>query len=244
MSTYIIADLHLCEGNPVLVKAFERFYDRMLLNDRLIIAGDLFDFFVGLDPHDRIQQQVRSIIKTASLRGIQTFFQCGNRDFLMDKEAAAYFHMRLLPDFYVVSTQNGAALVLHGDQLCLNDRSFQRLRTLSKNRLVRFIFMHLPLETRKKIALKLRKKSLALADERDRSPQIYGLVKAAAEQCLKRTKTKILIHGHFHKFGPHQGEFGEYTYRFALGCWEKNFSYVRCDRQHLELVQKPLDKLF
>ena len=244
MSTYIIADLHLSEGNPVLVKAFECFYNRLLLNDRLIIAGDLFDFFVGLDPQDKIQQQIRSIITAAASRGIQTFFQCGNRDFLVDEKAAAYFHMRLLPEYHVVATKNGSALLMHGDQLCLNDRNFQIFRSLSKNRLIRFLFMHLPLQTRKNIAMKLRKKSLALSDARDRSPQIYGLAKAAAEQCLKRTKTKILIHGHFHKFGPHQGEFGEFTYRFALGSWEKNFSYVRCDRQHLELVQKPLDKLF
>ena len=85
MATYIIADLHLSESKPILTNAFANFYDNNLyLNDKMIIAGDMFDFFVGVDRNSRFQQRIRQIILKAKARGIQTLFQCGNRDFLMD----------------------------------------------------------------------------------------------------------------------------------------------------------------
>lgn len=244
MATYIISDLHLAENKPVLIKAFECFYHKLFLNDRLIIAGDLFDFFVGLDPEDRVQQQVRDIVKKAAARGITTYFQGGNRDFLVDGRAADFFGMKLLPEYYVVQTKEGPALLLHGDELCLNDRNFQRFRAMSQNRIVKFLFLHLPLSWRKKIGASIRNKSQAQDDQRHLAPEKYGIAHDAAQICLERVNAKIMIHGHFHAFGAHQNEFGERTYRFALGCWDNNFSYFVCDRNKLELVQKPMEKLF
>ena len=152
MATYIIADLHLSESKPILTNAFANFYDNNLyLNDKLIIAGDMFDFFVGVDRNSRFQQRIRQIILKAKARGIQTLFQCGNRDFLMDKDMAEYFGMKLIRDFYTIPTPDGQALLIHGDQLCLHDRSYQKFRSMSKNKIIRFVFMALPLSWRKKI---------------------------------------------------------------------------------------------
>lgn len=151
MATYIIADLHLSESKPILTNALANFYDNNLyLNDKLIIAGDMFDFFVGVDRNSRFQQRIRQIILKAKARGIQTLFQCGNRDFLMDKDMAEYFGMKLIRDFYIIPTPDGQALLIHGDQLCLHDRSYQKFRTMSKNKIIRFVFMALPLSWRKR----------------------------------------------------------------------------------------------
>lgn len=82
MATFIIADLHLSEKQPILVNAFANFYERhVYLNDRVIIAGDMFDFFVGVDKQSSFHNRIRQIINKAKQRGITTLFQCGNRDF-------------------------------------------------------------------------------------------------------------------------------------------------------------------
>ena len=63
MATYIIADLHLSENKPLLLNALANFYDKtLILNDRLIILGDMFDVFVGLDPKSAFHQKIRAII--------------------------------------------------------------------------------------------------------------------------------------------------------------------------------------
>ena len=159
MATYIIADLHLSESKPILTNAFANFYDNNLyLNDKLIIAGDMFDFFVGVDRNSRFQQRIRRIILKAKARGIQTLFQCGNRDFLMDKDMAEYFGMKLIGDFYIIPTPDGQALLIHGDQLCLHDRSYQKFRTMSKNKIIRFCLYGITFILEKKDRFKDQKK--------------------------------------------------------------------------------------
>ena len=94
MAIYIIADLHLSENNPILLNAFSNFYEKNLyLNDRVIIAGDMFDLFVGIDKNSTFHQKVRQIILNGRNRGVTTLFQRGNRDFLMTATMAEYFGM-------------------------------------------------------------------------------------------------------------------------------------------------------
>lgn len=248
MATYIIADLHLSESKPILTNALANFYDNNLyLNDKLIIAGDMFDFFVGVDRNSRFQQRIRQIILKAKARGIQTLFQCGNRDFLMDKDMAEYFGMKLIGDFYIIPTPDGQALLIHGDQLCLHDRSYQKFRTMSKNKIIRFVFMALPLSWRKKIALKIRKKSQKqeiLRDNERENSLNDPKVKEAGAHFLATTGSKILIHGHFHIFGGQNDAFGEDTYRLGLGMWKSQYSYVKIDRGEIKLVQRQMEKNF
>ncbi len=248
MATYIIADLHLSESKPILTNAFANFYDHNLyLNDKLIIAGDMFDFFVGLDKNSRFQQNIRQIILKARARGVQTLFQCGNRDFLMNKYMAEYFGMKLIGDFYILPTSDGQALLIHGDQLCLHDRSYQKFRSMSKNKLIRFVFMALPLSWRKKIAIKIRKKSkkMEIAREKEREDSLNDpKVKEAGAHFLATTGSKILIHGHFHIFGGQKDAFGEGTHRLGLGMWNSQYSYVKIDRGELKLVQRQMEKNF
>ncbi len=244
MATYIIADVHLSNNRPLLMTSLRSFYGRTLINDKVIILGDLFDYYVGLNTSDKLHQELRSIIQAAKHRGVTTYFQRGNRDFLMDKSDASYFGFKLLPDYYVIQTPKGPALIMHGDQLCLNDRSFQKFRRLSKNKILRFIFMRLPYSLRNKIAGRIRAKSQKQNPLRNKRPQTFGMVKKAGIHCLRMSKCRILIHGHFHVFGARKDVFGPDTYRFGLGYWGANFSYIYIDRLQFEIIQKPMERLF
>ena len=56
MACYVIADLHLDVTRPELTQALRTFVASLKPQDELYIIGDLFNFFVGLDPEDIAQQ--------------------------------------------------------------------------------------------------------------------------------------------------------------------------------------------
>ena len=231
MATFIIADLHLSESQPILTNALSNFYERnTILNDRVIIAGDMFDFFVGVDPNSAFQQKIKAIITKAKQRGVNTLFQAGNRDFLLDESAAEYFGMKLIKDFFILSTSKGKALLIHGDQLCLHDRSYQTFRVFAKNRFVRFCFMLLPLS----IFIFLWTNDTGAYC----SGSLFG------KHILKNTGCTLLIHGHFHVFGGEQNAFGEGLSRLGLGMWDSHYSYIKIDRTDFKLVQRAMEKNF
>ena len=246
MATFIIADLHLSESQPILTNALANFYDKnTILNDKVIIAGDMFDFFVGVDMNSSLHQKIRDIITAANKRGVITMFQAGNRDFLLDEKAANYFGMKLISDFYVLSTPRGQALLLHGDQLCLHDRSYRRYRAFSKNPLIRSLFMMLPLKLRNAIGQKVRNKSQEQENSRMASIALSNpMVKKAGANFLLKSHCQIMIHGHFHVFGGEQNAFGPGLNRLGLGMWDSHYSYIRIDRQDFKLIQRAMEKNF
>ena len=246
MATFIIADLHLSESRPILTNAFANFYDRnLILNDKLIIIGDMFDIFVGIDKNSRFQKKIREIILKAQRRGVITMFMHGNRDFLMDEESAAYFGMKLISDFYILPTVNGQALLAHGDQLCMRDKSFRLFRLISKNRFVHALFMAMPLSWRKSIGKKIRNSSKN--KEPQRATENYledATFKSAGATFLLRARCQILIHGHFHVFGGENDAFDEGLHRLGLGMWSSHYSYIKVDRNEIKLVQRSMEKNF
>lgn len=246
MATFIIADLHLSEKQPILVNAFANFYERhVYLNDRVIIAGDMFDFFVGVDKQSSFHNRIRQIINKAKQRGITTLFQCGNRDFLMTDNAAKWFGMKLVGDFYKIPTKNGDALIIHGDQLCLHDRKYQRFRLFSKSPIIRSLFLMLPMSMRRSIGQKLRDKSRQQEQARAKVDHLSNpVINKAGEKFLQTTGCNILIHGHFHVYGGENDVFGLKTVRMGLGSWGSHYSYIKVDRNETKMVQRLMEKNF
>lgn len=246
MAIYIIADLHLSENNPILLNAFSNFYEKNLyLNDRVIIAGDMFDLFVGVDKNSTFHQKVRQIILNGRNRGVTTLFQRGNRDFLMTATMAEYFGMRLVGDFYSLPTVKGHALLIHGDQLCLSDRKYDSFKRFSSNPIMQYLFLSLPISWRNKIGKNIRAKSMA-KNHATTSLELLNspIVKEVGKRFLESAKCNILIHGHFHVFGGEDNVFGENTYRLGLGDCGSRYSYIKIDHNEIKLVQRAMEKNF
>ena len=242
MATFIIADLHLSNKRPQYTQALKNFFKCLKSNDKVIIAGDLFDFFVGLDPKDHLYQEIRNITLDGLNRGIKTFFICGNRDFLLDKKAARFFNFELVKNYYIEKYNKSNVLILHGDQLCTNDKEFQRFRKITNNKILQCIFMHMPLSLRNKVGEKVRNKSQNLDPIRNKDQKLFGLVDSTCKKYLQDNNCNILIHGHFHIFETKHNAFRENTCRLGLGCWDMNFSFVRIGRK-IENIQMPIETL-
>lgn len=244
MALYIISDLHLSKKHPELLEAFSVFVDNLNKNDRLIIAGDLFDFFVGIDKKDSAQRLVRDTLKKAKERGIKSYFITGNRDFLVGKRHARYFYMELLPDFYLIQTVKGPFLVTHGDMLCTNDKSYMRFKKWCQKPWLQALFKALPLSLRKKIGSNIRSKSMENKKVKGSGHKIYEVMPEAVDKYINIKPGIIgIIHGHTHIFGKNI-ERPSNAIRISLGAWGPNYSYIRSDTQGLAVVEKSLDSLF
>lgn len=232
MACYIIADLHLQGSSPELLQAFRAFVATLGRGDCLYILGDLFNFFIGLDPKDEAQALVREVLGEAKARGVQSFFAHGNRDFLLREKDALSLNMALLPDTSVLTVGSHHILLTHGDDFCTNDLAYQRYKRKVSNKCLQWLFFRLPLWKRREIGNNIRKRS----QETVRSPQmreLYGVVpKSVGEICASTARELQLssaidyvVHGHIHELGEHHGECPELKARLVLGAWGKTLSY-------------------
>lgn len=240
MSLYVISDLHLCREKPEITAALHRFCSRLQEGDRLLIAGDLFDFWVGWHRTDPLQRELAALTGQLRARGISCAFMCGNRDFLMSKRDAAKLGLKLLPESLTKECGGKKVLIIHGDELCSNDINFQKLKATSKNPLARVLFRLLPYRVRTAMALKVRRRSMDLAPSRLRDDQRYGLIKTTASALMQRHGCSILLHGHFHRCGRHENDPAPGLTRIDCGCWEQNLSWARFTDRGIELRVRPL----
>lgn len=238
--TYIISDLHLSSSKPKLTSAFENFSASLPYGSKLIIAGDFFDFFIGIRKHDPLTQQIKRCLHNLHKRNVEVNFLCGNRDFLVNKRDAAFFEMKLLPECYVLKTPRGKALLIHGDLLCTHDKNFMKFRKIANNLLARLIFRTLPYRLRLYIGKKIRQTSYEQDASRVLSPSYYGADLKEAKRLLTTYDCKILIHGHFHVFERKYNEYFAGSVRLGLGAWGNSLSFVKIDDKNVDLCEEPL----
>ena len=101
MRVFVIADLHLSVDTPELLDKFRAFADEISVEDELYILGDLFNYYVGINPDDKVHAAVREINSSIISRGGKVYFIHGNRDFLLNNRDASYFKIQLLKDTIV-----------------------------------------------------------------------------------------------------------------------------------------------
>lgn len=239
MSIYFVADTHLCEDQPAVTTAFIGFLQQLPEHCQLYILGDLFDYWVGDDSLTPWHVTIAEELKKLTVRHIKIFFIHGNRDFLLGKRYAKRCGMKLLGDINNIRYHGKTILFLHGDQLCTDDHQYQKFRLKMKNRLLQWLFLHLPLRVRQRIALRLRRES----DQRNRQKAEYvmDVNQNAVLTLMGEFHSTIMVHGHTHKPDHHTFLLkGEKAERLVLGAWHDELSYIKFDEQRYELVRAAL----
>lgn len=159
MTTYFIADLHLAEDRPHLTQLFVDFMQHKAPQaEQLYILGDLFDFWIGDDENSLLIETVKTQIRNLVKQGVPCYFIHGNRDFLIGKKFAQDCGLILLPTYHLIDLYGQKTLLCHGDTLCTDDVNYQRYRKKVHQKWRQWLFLHLPLKIRLKIATKIRKK--------------------------------------------------------------------------------------
>lgn len=236
MSTLFISDLHLDPNNPVLIQLAVNFLNTTAAKyDELYILGDLFNIWLG---DDLIAEEFSPVIQQLQKlhnSGIKLYLMVGNRDFMMGKDFAHLIGATLLSDHHVINLYGTHTLLLHGDTLCTDDVQYQRYRLWSRNRVLQWLFRHMPLTFRQGLADKIKQKS---RQQKQTKPSM--IMDVNAEE-VSRVMTKFgvtrLIHGHTHRPAIHNFELADKpATRIVLGDWQEDkTSYLLCDDLTLNL---------
>ena len=234
MTTLFVSDLHLDASRPEVTACFIRFLENEAESaDAVYILGDLFEVWIGDDDPVPEHQTVAQALRRVTTSGTPCYFAHGNRDFLIGTRFAKDSGLQLLGERTVIDIDGDRILLMHGDELCTDDISYQRFRRIVRNSLVLRLFRLLPLATRRAIAARLRAASMAT----DKPDYITDVNVGAVEQEMRAASVNILIHGHTHRPAIHRMHVdGEAALRIVLGDWHEVGSVLRWTSSGPELT--------
>lgn len=241
MRTLLISDIHLSEKRPDLTRALLNFLHNIHADcDHLYLLGDIFDAWIGDDCIHPDLIPVIDALHVLAEKGINIFFQHGNRDFLVGHHFATRIGAKLLAEEAIVSLPDGqSALLMHGDQLCIDDTEYQQFRKVVRNSNWQREFLGKPLQERMEIARSLR----AASKERnaEKSLGIMDVNADCVRNTLQRTKCELLIHGHTHRPAIHHQQLNDHAgTRIVLGDWDTSLWYLSCTSAGCELLHEPI----
>lgn len=219
MIRYFISDLHLSDKRPDLIRAFVQLCDELIERDHnaeLYILGDFYEAWIGDDYQPDWNTPIEVALLALSQSGINTFVLHGNRDFLLGKAWLNRVGATHIKEQTVLSLDNNALLLTHGDEYCLEDTEYQAFRKNVRSTEWQTHILAMPLEQRIALAAQLRNDSQSMAS--GKSNDIMDVTRLAVERSLAEHHCHTVIHGHTHRPSVHQ----EAGYiRCVLGDWDE-----------------------
>ncbi|MBR9908089.1 MAG: UDP-2,3-diacylglucosamine diphosphatase [Gammaproteobacteria bacterium] len=239
MATWFISDLHLSPARPDIAALFESFLQNQASGaDALYILGDLFDAWIGDDDTSEFVQRMQHALRALTASGVPVYFMAGNRDFLVGQQFSQLTGVTVLPEPSVIDLYGKQTLLLHGDTLCTDDKSYQRFRKVIRWRPLQQLLLALPLSWRMGIANKLRASSKTQKPLTEQQLRIMDVNEHAVREAFVSHDVQYLIHGHTHRPAVHQHRLpnGELAERIVLGDWYSQSSYLKVTANKRELT--------
>ena len=239
MAILFISDLHIDARHPQITGQFIDFVSAEAHDaDALYILGDLFEAWVGDDDADPEKARVCEGLRGLVAAGVPCFILHGNRDFLLGGGFCQRSGCTLLTDPVVVRLGAEDVLLTHGDALCVDDHSYQELRTVVRDPQWQRRFLALPRPRRELLANEARAGSRRHTART--VPYIMDVNLQAVDTAFRATGVRRMIHGHTHRPGIHDLEVdGAAAQRIVLGAWYEQGSYLRGDNGRYELIELP-----
>ena len=225
MRAIFISDLHLNEPDVVTQARFDAFMQTAVPGaDALYVLGDLLHVWLGdaMLPGNAYAQRIAAQFAAASAAGTKIFIARGNRDFMIGREFAAACGATLLDEQTVIDLDGRRVLLMHGDELCIEDIRYQRARRILRTNAFRIIANSLPTAMRNFIARTLRGKS-----EAHKAMTAMNIMDAnpdAALAAMNAHQATTLIHGHTHRPAHHPLPDGRE--RWVMTDWQQDYGYL------------------
>jgi UDP-2,3-diacylglucosamine hydrolase len=221
-----ISDLHLHEGLPKTTQALAAYLDNTPA-DAVLILGDLFEAWVGDDMAGQAYEATCVRMLAQAGQRLHLAMMVGNRDFLLGSQMLHACHAHHLADPTVLHAWGQAALLIHGDALCLADTDYLRFRSQVRQPAWQQAFLASPLTDRLMQAQRMREASQA-HQQSQQAMDWADVDEAAATEWMRAAQTPCLIHGHTHRpgdaaFGPPGGT------RHVLSDWDLDHGQPRAE---------------
>jgi UDP-2,3-diacylglucosamine hydrolase len=239
VKTLFVSDLHLDAASPEIARQFHAFLESEARSaEALYILGDLFEAWLGDDDPDPAARATVRALRALTDSGVPVFVMHGNRDFLLGERFCRETGATLLPDGTVIELCGERAVLMHGDALCTDDASYQRLRRIVRNPMVRGIFRIMTLNQRRALAARMRAGSRAHVGMT--APEIMDVNAEAVAHAFREAGVRTMIHGHTHRPAVHPLEIdGAPAKRIVLGDWYTQGSVLEVSAGGFELRALP-----
>jgi UDP-2,3-diacylglucosamine hydrolase len=239
LKTLFISDLHLDPREAEVTNQFLDFLKNEAPGaDALYILGDLFEVWLGDDDPEPSYRATLEALRKLTAGGVPCKVMHGNRDFLIGQRFCEETGAELIDDGTIVTLYGESAVLMHGDLLCTDDTSYQRLRRIVRNPAVKWIFRHMSLKRRRRLAERMREGSRSHTNAT--APQIMDVNSMAVMETFRRTRATTLVHGHTHRPAIHDLEVdGRTARRIVLGDWHSEGSVLEWRIDGVELRGLP-----
>ena len=238
---FVFSDAHLGANNETEEKRKREKIKELielvkLRGTRLVILGDLFDFW--FEYKNAIpKQQLQVIFRLADLveSGIPVDYVSGNHDFwlgdFLEKEAGVTIHR----DKFELSFDNKRLFFIHGDGLAPQDWKYRILKRILRNRVNIALYRLLPVDWGIPLARWVSGTSRKHTSKRTDLGEhdFHPAYERYAREKLAEGYDAVLI-GHLHTPLYHQWDEGVYI---NTGEFIKRFNYVEMSGGKLELKE-------
>ena len=149
--------------------------------------------------------------------GIRLGIMHGNRDFLLGNDFYSRFSAKPLDPSVKLKaeSENYTLLLMHGDELCTDDKQHQNFREITRNEEWKETFLNKNMEERLKIGSELRELSESAKSEKTLS--LMDVNPLEVDKVLTRSGSDGMIHGHTHLPGKYLLPSGKY--RWVIQDW-------------------------
>jgi UDP-2,3-diacylglucosamine hydrolase len=227
MALYVFSDAHLGSGTPdeeqSKLEHIERLFDRVKDDgERLVILGDLFDFWfeyrhaIPKDHHD-VLFRLRELVTD----GIPVDYVSGNHDFWMGDFFETQIGITLHRDIFNMEYGGSRIHMTHGDGLAKADRGYRFLKKILRNRFNIWLYRKLPPDWAIPLAKKVSGSSRQYTSQRD---HIFVEEYEAYAKAKLAEGFDIVLIGHLHIPVVHTWPEGIYI---NTGDFINHFSYVK-----------------
>lgn len=222
-----ISDLHLNPAQPETTAAFRRFLaGPAQAAETLWILGDLFNYWTGDDDlRDAFNAGIATDIRQLVAHGVRVRIIPGNRDFMLSRRFGRFTGASVEPEIITLELAGKTCVLAHGDELCTDDRPYQRYRKISRLRIWKFVTYLTPEFVRQRIATRIRHNSVA--KKKVVSRKLMDVNQQAVADLLRRTHAVCLIHGHTHMPARHELQVdGRACERWVLSDWHDRATWL------------------
>jgi UDP-2,3-diacylglucosamine hydrolase len=236
-TTILLSDAHVpIAGGPVvadlgrvLARAREQARET-----RVIVLGDLFDAYVG-GRQDRVgaTAEVVSSFRDAVAAGVSVTLLHGNRDFLLGRHFERATGARVVAGGLAARLLGRRALLLHGDELCWNDRPYQRAKVRLRHPLTKLLVRSLPLWASLRLSGAARQRSSMVIGSGDQ--ERFAPVAAAVREAYAPGH-ELLVFGHIHL--PARGWFASGQEYCVLPAFDRAGEHLVADARGLRYVDR------
>ncbi|MGE0145624.1 MAG: UDP-2,3-diacylglucosamine diphosphatase [Planctomycetota bacterium] len=241
--TVLVSDLHL----PAVRSAVHDWFEELLARareqaakTRILILGDLFDVWVN-DRQRTLPAWDRTIaaLRETTDRSVIVDVIVGNRDYMLGAAFARAAGVVVRRGGLLATLAGVRTVLLHGDELCLRDRPYQRVKPILRSLPVRGVLAAMPRALALRLASRARKVSQDVQARGRTSPESalrYEATAEAIETAFRVTAAMRLIYGHVHR--PSRTRLAEDREVLVLPAFDEAGVHLTADSEQLRFVDR------